>query len=149
MNMTLTISAARTIDFETLTDINTAKTFVLNWVRPKPIEDKPLYKLFVGMLFSGDTAYNLRELKKGCCEKLFQDYADKTGLDIKGLYTAPAFAAAINHYAGTKDLYTHLLYCDDFDPVDRLCLDSNNRSLLLAEVLCSLTDEFVSDTLNS
>ena len=56
MNMTLTISAARTIDFETLTDSNTAKTFVLNWVRPKPIEDKPLYKLFVGMLFSGDTA---------------------------------------------------------------------------------------------
>ena len=120
MNMTLTISAARTIDFETLTDSNTAKTFVLNWVRPKPIEDKPLYKLFAAMLFSGDTAYNLRQLKKGCYEKLFQDYAAKTRLDIKELYNTPAFVAAINHYAGEKDLYTNLMHCDDFDPVDRL-----------------------------
>ena len=148
MNETITISAARTIDFESLTDSNTAKTFVLSWVRPKPIVDKPLYKLFTGMLFSGDAAYNLRQLKKGCCENLFRAYAAKTGLDIKILYNTPAFAAAINHYAGTKDLYTNLLYCDDFDPVDRLCLDSNNRGLLLAEVLCSLTDELVSETLN-
>ena len=148
MNMTLTISAARTIDFETLTDSNTAKTFVLGWVRPKAIIDKPLYKLFAAMLFSGDTAYNLRQLKKGCYEKLFQDYAAKTRLDIKELYNTPAFAAAINHYAGEKDLYINLMHCDDFDPVDRLCLDSNNRSLLLAEVLCSLTDELVSETLN-
>ena len=85
MNKTPTINATRTINFETLTNSNTAKTFVLGWVRPKAIIDTPLYTLFAAMLFSGDTAYNLRQLKKGCYEKLFQDYTAKTKLDIKKL----------------------------------------------------------------
>ena len=148
MNYSVAISMADTTNIDNLKDNETARTFVDNWVRLGDSIDKPLYGLFGDILCLGDAAKNLRQLKKGCFEALFQSYALKTGLSLSRLYESPALSAAINHYAGTRNLYTQLVNSDDFDPIDRLCLSKNNRSLLLAEVFCSLGGELISVTMN-
>ena len=145
MIKTLTINAADTIENNYFTDSKTAKTFLTDWVRPKEIIDRPVYRMYAGMVSLGDTADNLRQLKAGCCEALFKAYALKTGLNMKKLYDSPGFAAAISHYAGIKNLYPLLLNSDEYDPLDRFFLKDNNRSLLLAEVLYSLTSEFIEE----